>query len=99
MHTPPEAGAVLDGLLRNLDETAPVLIARVHLIGSIALGDARPGRQPSDIDLVLVRDDAASNAETMTALKPALRDVREGYPSPVLDGVVRNVAKLTLPPE
>lgn len=95
----PEVRAVLDSLLRNLDATAPDLIAGVHLIGSIALGDAHPGHQTSDIDLVLVRDNGTDNAEMMAALEPALRRVREAYPSPVLDGIVLNRADLAAGPD
>lgn len=93
----PEARAVLDELLRNLDATAPGLVTGVHLIGSIALGDARPGR--SDIDLVLVRDDAAGNVKTMTALEPSLRQVRETHPAPVLDGIILSAGDLAVGPD
>src|SRR5690606_32708538 len=64
----PEARAVLDRLLGDLDARSPGVITEVHLFGSIALGDGRPGQ--SDIDLVLMRADGIDNAETMAALDP-----------------------------
>lgn len=94
---PPEARVVLDMLLRNLDVTASDLITGAHLIGSIALSDAQPGQ--SDVDLVLIRDDVAGNVETMAALEPALFDVREEHPSPVLDGIVVSRADLVAGPD
>lgn len=93
----PEARRVLDHLLADLDRSAPGLLAGLHLIGSIALGDGRPGQ--SDIDLVLVRPEGVDNAATMAALGPALAALRREQPQPTLDGVVLDAADLETGPD
>lgn len=93
----PEARKVLDRLLSRLDQRSPGLIAGTHLIGSIALGDSRPGQ--SDVDLVLVRADGIDNAAAMAALDPVLTDLRREMPRPTLDGIVLDAADLAAGPD
>jgi predicted nucleotidyltransferase len=93
----PEARQVLDRLLAGLDQRSPGLIAGVHLIGSIALGDGRPGQ--SDIDLVLVRAEDFDDATTMAALEPVLADLRRDHLRPALDGIVLDAADLAAGPD
>lgn len=93
----PEARAVLDHLLADLDARAPGMISALHVIGSIALGDGRPGQ--SDIDLVVVREADVDNAATMAVLTPALADLRRAHPRPVLDGIVLDAADLETGPD
>lgn len=93
----PGARGVLDRLLADLDARAPGLVAGLHLVGSIALGNGRPGQ--SDIDLVLVRAEGIDNAATMAALEPALTGLRASLPGPVLDGIVLGAADLAAGPD
>jgi hypothetical protein len=92
----PKARAVLDALLRNLDDAAPGLIRDVYITGSIALGDGRPGQ--SDLDVVLVRDGGADNAATMAALEPTPGALRQTHPRPMIDGLVLSRADLAAGP-
>lgn len=82
----PEAQTVMRVFLQEIDQHAPDLFPDVYISGSMALNDARPGK--SDIDIVLVRPDTATNNETMEALGPAMELVRAMYPEPALDGIV-----------
>jgi hypothetical protein len=93
----PEATAVLELLLDGLDASAPGLITGCHIVGSIALGDGRPGQ--SDLDLVLVRNATADNATTMAVLKPVLAELRRERPMPSLDGMVLTDADLAAGPD
>jgi predicted nucleotidyltransferase len=93
----PEARRVLDRLLADLDRREPGLVAGVHLIGSVALGDGRPGQ--SDVDLVIVRADGFDNAATMAALGPALAALRREQAQPTLDGIVLDAADLAAGPD
>lgn len=49
---PPDVAERVDRFLRLLDEVMPDVVSGLHVIGSVALGDYRPGR--SDIDVVVV---------------------------------------------
>lgn len=82
----PEAQTVLRMFLDEVDRHAPDHLIDVYIVGSLALDDAHPGR--SDIDIVLVRPDAATNEESMSALVPAMEMIRASYPEPALDGIV-----------
>lgn len=92
-----EAQTVIRMLLRELDERSPGVIRDVYIGGSIALGDARPGR--SDVDLVLVRPGGVDNAQTMAVLEPVLAWIREMYPEPVIDGIVLSASDLAAGPD
>lgn len=92
----PEAQAVIRTLLHELDGLAPGLFPDVYIVGSLALGDARPGR--SDIDLILVRPDAVTNEESMAALAPVVGRIRSMYSKPVLDALVLSRADLVAGP-
>lgn len=92
----PEAQTVLREFLRDVDTRAPGLFPDVYVGGSLALDDARPGK--SDIDLVLVRPDAATNEESMAALLPAMERIRTRYPLPPLDAIVLDRADLAAGP-
>lgn len=89
----PEAQAVIRTFLREIDEASRGLILDAYIVGSIALGDARPGR--SDLDIVFVRNDDADNATTVAALEPVLVRLRETHPAPVIDGIVLSRADIT----
>lgn len=93
----PEATAVLAHLLDGFEARAPGLITACHITGSIALDEVRPGQ--SDTDLVLVRNRAASDAEVMAALEPALAGLRGTHPHPTLDGLVLTEADLEAGPD
>lgn len=82
----PEAQTVLRMFLDEVDRVAPGHVTAAYIGGSLALDDARPGK--SDIDLVLVREDGASNEASMAALRPAMAMVRDLYPEPALDGIL-----------
>jgi hypothetical protein len=92
-----EAQSVMRAFLREMDDRSPGLIRDVYITGSIALGDARPGR--SDIDVVLIRPENIDNATTMAALEPVLADLRHLYPLPMLDGIVLNRRDLVAGPD
>lgn len=92
-----EAQTILRSLLREIDGRSPGLIRDVYITGSIALGDARPGR--SDIDVVLIRPDTHDNATTMSALEPVMDEFRELYPLPVMDGIVLSRRDLVAGPD
>jgi hypothetical protein len=96
-HIFPEARETLEQLVAGLDATAPGLVRGILLTGSIALGDGRSGQ--SDIDLVLVRDDAADQAATLTALESVLAGLRRDHPRPLLDGIVLSAADLKVGPD
>jgi hypothetical protein len=93
----PEARAVLNALLGALDASAPGLITDLYVTGSIALGDGRPGQ--SDLDVVLVRDEAADNAATLAALLPAMQMLVTSHRKPIVDGLVVSRADLAAGPE
>ncbi len=93
----PEARDTLDCFLAGLDQLAPGLVTGLHLAGSIALGDGRPGQ--SDIDLVMIRAGESDNASTMAALEPVLAELRGMHPAPVLDGLVLGEAHLAAGPD
>lgn len=92
-----EAQTVIRMLLRELDEKFPGVISDVYIAGSIALGEARPGR--SDIDLVLIRPEAIDNAQSMVALEPVLAWMREMYPEPALDAILLSRSDLAAGPD
>lgn len=93
----PEAQAVLRAFLDDVDQHAPGHLADVYIGGSLALDDPRPGR--SDIDLVLVRPDAATNEESMAVLVPVVQRIRTLYPKPQLDAIVLSRADLASGPD
>ncbi|GAA3441142.1 nucleotidyltransferase domain-containing protein [Planomonospora venezuelensis] len=62
---PPEVLAVTDRYLALADAHAPDLVDGLYLVGSLALGDYRPGR--SDVDFV-ARTSAEPTAEQVAAL-------------------------------
>lgn len=82
----PEAQTVLRMFFADLDRRSPGLVTGVYIAGSLALDDPRPGA--SDIDIVLVRPDTATNDDSMAALIPAMEMIRASYPQPALDGIV-----------
>lgn len=92
-----EAQTVIRSFLRELDARFPGTIRDVYLVGSIALGEPRPGR--SDIDIVLVRPEEMDNAVTMAALQPVLADIRTLYPEPALDGIILSPSDLVAGPD
>lgn len=93
----PEAQTVIRELLRDVDDRAPGLFTDVYIAGSLALDDARPGK--SDIDLVLVRPDEATNDDTMAALLPAMERMRAHYPIPQLDALALSRPDLAAGPD
>lgn len=93
----PEAQTVIRELLREVDNRAPGLFPDVYVTGSLALDDARPGK--SDIDLLLVRPDDATDDDTMAALMPAVERLRTLYTIPQLDALVLNRADLVAGPD
>lgn len=82
----PEAQTVLRMFIDDVDLHAPGHLTGAYIIGSLALDDPQPGK--SDIDIVLVRADGATNEESIAALTPAIEALRASYPRPVLDGIV-----------
>lgn len=93
----PEAQAVLRAFLDEVDRHAPGYLTGVYIGGSLALDDPQPGK--SDIDLVLVRPDAATNEDSMAALAPAIALLRASYPRPSLDAIVLGREDLRLGPD
>ncbi len=93
----PEAQTVIRELLREADRRAPELFPDVYVAGSLALDDARPGK--SDIDLILIRPDNATDDETMAALMPAVERLRTLYPIPQVDALVLNLSDLMAGPD
>jgi predicted nucleotidyltransferase len=87
-----EAQTVVRVMLEELDRRAPALITDVYIVGSLALDDARP--EKSDIDIILVRQDTATNEESMEALRPVMELMGARYPRPALDGIVLSRADL-----
>ena len=92
----PEAQAVLRAFLDEVDRHAPGHLTGAYISGSLALDDPHPGK--SDIDLVLVRPDAATNDASMAALLPAVERIRTLYPEPLLDAIVLSRADLAVGP-
>jgi hypothetical protein len=92
----PEAQTVLRMLFHDLDQRAPGLFPDASIVGSLALDDAQPGK--SDIDLVLICPDSATNDDVMAALGPAMSMIRRDYPEPGLDGIVLTPRDLALGP-
>lgn len=92
-----EAQSVIRTFLREIDAQAPGLVTDVYITGSIALGEARPGR--SDADIVLVRPDDVDDATVIQALEPILASLRETHPRPPLDGIVLSRSELAHGPD
>lgn len=92
-----DASAVLSRFRDALERRAPGMFTACHVIGSIALGDARPGK--SDIDLVLIRDTTVSNARTVDILEAVLAEVRQTRPKPFIDGLVLSTGDLEAGPD
>lgn len=81
-----EAQSVIRTFLREIDARAPGLITDVYITGSIALGEARPGR--GNVDAVFVRQDETDDATTMKVLEHVLEGLRASHPHPPLNGIV-----------
>lgn len=85
----------VDALLHLVDAARPGLLDGFHLVGSIALGDYRPGR--SDIDFVATLQTPPDVAD-LEALEHA-HAALAAAPGPALDGVYLQAAALRRPPE
>ncbi len=91
-----EVSTVVRDYLSAVDAEAPGLVQGLYLIGSVALGDHRPGH--SDIDMVAVTAGPVDAAAT-DALARAHRCLREAHPLPHFDGPYVTWDALTRPPE
>jgi predicted nucleotidyltransferase len=92
-----EAQSVIRTFLREIDAQTPGLVTDVYITGSIALGEARPGR--SDVDIVLVRPDDTDDGIVIDALGPILTSLRKTHPRPPLDGIVLSRSDLAHGPD
>lgn len=93
----PEGQTVLRMFLDEVDRHAPGHLTGAYVGGSLALNDPQPGK--SDLDIVLVRDDGATNEQSMAALAPAMALMRASYPTPSLDGIVLSRKDLRVGPD
>jgi len=81
---PTDVAAAISAYLRLADARLPGRISGLYLIGSLALGDYRPGQ--SDIDFVAVTDTALTPWE-LQQLERLHGELRRAAPRPRLDGV------------
>lgn len=79
---PAEVAVVLDEWLCVMDEHAPGAVEGLYAVGSVALGDWRPG---SDVDVVAVTAEPADD-ELVRTLATAHAVWRERRPDPPVDG-------------
>jgi len=96
MPVPEEAHEVIDHFLWLADDILPGCIEGLYLVGSIALGDYKPGR--SDIDFVVVAGDALS-AEELDRLEQVHRALSADIPRPWFDGIYVTWSDLERGPE
>jgi hypothetical protein len=88
----PSVAAVTEQLMARLDERVPGRLEALYLVGSIALGDYRPGH--SDIDFVAVLAGEPDLAE-LAAVHAALG---EEFPDVHCDGIYLRPGELSAPP-
>jgi len=82
--TPPSVTALVAAYLHRVDQELPGRLTGFYAVGSLALGDYRPGQ--SDIDFVAVTDSALASTEldTLRKIHARLGRIR---PWPKMDGV------------
>lgn len=81
---PPDVRALLGVFLPRLDAAVPGTIEGLYLVGSLALGDYRPGR--SDVDFVAIVPERPGT-KAMESLDQVHTLMRTDYPLPHLDGI------------
>jgi hypothetical protein len=94
--TPAEVTAIASTYLRLVDEQLPGRIAGLYLVGSLALGDYRPGQ--SDVDLVAVTGSPLDFSE-LGQLQQLHRQLRHIAPRPALDGIYVTWRQLAAAPQ
>ncbi|HET6212421.1 MAG TPA: nucleotidyltransferase domain-containing protein [Micromonosporaceae bacterium] len=92
--SPPED--IVDDYLSTVDAEAPGLVEGLYLVGSVALGDYRPGR--SDIDFVAVTADRLDSAGA-AALSRAQARFNRSHRRPYVDGPYLTWRDLAKPPD